>query len=289
MKKFLLICLLTLLSVSLNAQRQYRKPLKSQRQGTNLAFSDYTIGLKLGCPWSFMPDSKLSKVTYKGNIGYSFGLTAERYFPKFSLGIEGLFAQKGTEMFYDMRYQQSLSNNDIYHREFYWGYNVVSVRTPLTYYFKGTFKDDKVVPYLFIAPQVDIPMNFNIPLMRDDQILPNLPIEQTIITTYGGHGDTLKVNASPQLNISAIAGAGLMTRIPIDGSVIIVKFDVGANYGLRNIAEEGFIWKWDNNEKKLVLKENSRIIRVHDIEAHLSVIFPIKKRLRDACYYFQKK
>lgn len=287
MKRNLVISIVLLVAFSLSAQAQFRKPLKSERRESNLAFSDYTIGLKFGCPWSVMLDSELTEVTYQGNIGYSVGIVAERYFSKFSLGIEGLFAQKGTEMHYDMSYQQSLSVNGIYHREFSWGYNVVSVRTPLTYYFKGTFKDDKVIPYLFIAPQVDIPLAFNATLKQGKPVME--PTEQTTITTYGNFAETIKNNASPSLNISAIGGLGLMGRIPTDGSAIIIKFDVGANYGLRNLAEEGFIWRWDQTANKLVPKENSRIIRAHDVEAHLSVIFPIKKRLRDACYYFNKK
>ena len=287
MKRNLIIGIV-LLVASLSAQAQFMKPLKSQRQESNLAFSDYTIGVKLGCPWSVMLDSELSKVTYKGNIGYSLGIVIERYFPKFSVGIEGLFAQKGTEMNYDMSYQQSLTTNGIYHREFYWGYNVVSIRIPLTYYFKGTFRDDKVIPYVFIAPQVDIPLSFNATLKQGKPVF-EPKTEQTIVTTYSDFIDTLRINATPSMNISAIAGLGLMGRIPTDGSAIIIKFEVGANYGLRNLAEEGFIWKLDKDTKKLVPKENSRTICSHDLEAHLSVIFPIKKRLRDACYYFNKK
>ena len=288
MKRSLVISILFILAFSLSVQAQFRKPLKSQKQGANLAFSNYTIGLKLGCPWSLILDSDLTKVSYSGNIGYNIGIVAERYFPRLSVGIEGLFSQKGTKMYYDLPYQVSFNQNGIFHREYYMGYNVVSVRTPVTYYFKGAVKDDKVVPYVFIAPQVDIPLNMNATIRQGEFLYENPPT-QTTLTTYGDVVDKLvkPVNTKSLLNVSALAGVGLMARIPTETSAIIIKFDIAANYGLRNLAEEGFIWKQDPNTGKLVLKENTRSVRSHDAEANLTVIFPIKKRLHDACYIYK--
>ncbi len=289
MKKTLLIGILILFTVSLNAQGQYQKALRSSKQGTSLAFSDYTIGLKFGCPWSVMLDSKLSKVNYTGNIGYTIGLVAERYFQRISVGIEGMLSQKGTKIYYDMPYQSSLTETDIFHREYYLGYNVVSVRIPVTYYFKGAIMDDKAVPYVFIAPQVDIPMTFNATL-RNGTFLYEKPASQTTYTTYDDvvNKVTKPIDTKSLFNIGALAGIGLMGRIPTENSAIIIKFDIAANYGLRNLAEEGFIWKKDPDTGKLVLKDNIRTIRTHDVEANLTIILPIKKRLRDACFYFEK-
>jgi hypothetical protein len=290
MKRSLIIGFLLLLSVSLSAQRLFQKPLKSQKQGTNLAFSDYTIGVKLGCPWSLLLDSEISNVTYSGNIGYSLGLVVEHYYSRFSIGLEGLFSQKGTRMFYEMPYQLSLDPNDIkiFRRDFFFGYNLISVRIPLTYYFKGVIKDDKVVPYLFVAPQIDIPLNFNATI-RKGEFLFEPSLSQTTTTTYESFIDErqLPVDKNALLNISALGGVGFMARIPTESSAIIIKFDLAANFGLRNLAEEGFIWKKDKD--KLVRKENNHIIRSHDIEANLTILFPIKRRLRDACYSFDKK
>ena len=235
-------------------------------------------------------DSKFTKVTYSGNIGYNIGIVVERYFPRMSVGIEGLFSQKGTKMFYNMPYQVSLSENGIFHREFFMGYNVVSVRVPLTYYFKGTVKDDKVVPYVFAGPQVDVPLQMNATFRQGEFLFENPPT-QTTITTYGDVVDktTTSVDTKALLSTSALVGAGIMARIPTESSAIIIKFDIAANLGLRNMAEEGFIWKKDQNTGALVLKENIRTIRSHDVEANLTVIIPIKKKLRDACYNFRSK
>lgn len=295
MKKPFLIVMLLLLTVSMSAQRQFRKPLKSTKPGTNLAFSNYTVGLKLGCPWSILLNSELSEVNYLGNFGYTAGFVAERYFQRFSIGIEGLFSQKGTKMSYDMNYQVSLTTTDVFHREFFMGYNVASVRIPLTYYFKGTFKDDKVVPYVFIAPQVDIPLGFNATLGEKNGKIGFVfekPLIQHTLTSYGTITDSQEkpVDKKALLSVNALAGMGIIGRIPTEGSAIILKFDIAANYGLRNLAEEGFIWKQvtdQNGKKSLVLKDNDKTIRSHDVEANLTIIIPIKKRLHDACWNFK--
>ena len=289
MKRFLIIGILLVFVASANAQGQFSKPLKSQRQSTNLAASSNTIGVKLGCPWSLMIDSEFSHVSYAGNVGYNFGLVFEHYFSKFSIGIEGLFSQKGTKMYYDMSYQQNLTTNGIFHREYYLGFNMVSVRIPVTFYFNGAIKDDKFVPYAFIAPQFDMPLGFNA-TFRKGNFLMETPPTQTTITTYGSYYDeqTKPFDVSSLYNIGALAGVGLMTRIHTESSAIIIKFDVAANFGLRNLAEEGFIVK-KNSSGDLVLKDNVNPVRLHDAEANVTVIFPIRRRLRDACYFFDKK
>lgn len=288
MKKALFIGLLLSLSLTINAQGQFRKPLKSQRQGTNLAFSNYTVGLKLGCPWSVLIDSDLTKVTYTGNIGYTVGFVVERYFSRLSVGLEGLFSQKGTKMFYEVPYQINFTTFGTFHRELFVGYNVATVRIPLTYYFKGLVKDDKVVPYVFVAPQIDIPLPINTTL-RDGAFLFENPPMQTTLTTYGDVVDQVStpINTQALTSVNALAGLGIMARIPTETSAIIVKFDIAANFGLRNLAEEGFIWKKDASSGKLIPKENTRTIRSHDAEANLTIIIPIKKRLHDACYIYK--
>lgn len=288
MKKHALIAFLLLLSVSLSAQGRFRKPLKSQTQEIILALSDYTVGLKIGCPWSYMPDSKFTDVIHSGNFGYTFGLAIERYLQSFSVGIEGLFSQKGAKMYYDMSYQQNLTTNSFFHREMLIGYNLVSARVPVTYYFKGIFKGNKLMPYMFIAPQIDIPLGFNATL-RQGKFLFETPLKQHTITQYGSYSNTSTkdILKGALVNANALAGIGFMTTIRTENSAIIIKFDVAFNYGLRNLAEDGFIWKWDKDNKKLVRKKNERIIRSHDVEANVTLIIPIKKTLRDAGYYFE--
>ena len=287
-KTSIIITTLLLLAMSLciHAQGQFNKPLKSQKQGANLAFSDYTLGFVFGCPWSYMPKSDLHDVTYQGNIGYSAGMVAERYFNRFSLSLEGLFSQKGTKMYYEMPYQITLNNDGVYHREFYFGYNLISVRLPVSYYLKGTFKDDKVIPYFFVGPQIDIPLPFNASF-KDGKFSVDTTTYSTNITTFGNSHSEVKELVSMGLNASVLAGMGLMARIPTEGSAIIIKFNVALNYGLINLA-------WESNTDDTFFDQlgmfltGDKCIRAHDLEANLSVVFPIKRRLRDACYYLQR-
>ena len=253
-KLHILLVILLALQLNIHAQTQYRKALKSQESGGNLAISDYTVGVKLGCPWSVMPDSEIEGVTYTGYFGYTFGLVVERHFPRFSVAVEALFSQKGTRMYYDQTYQTSLTEHGTLPHSFILGYNLAAVRIPVTYYFKGTFKDDKVVPYFFIGPQVEIPLPFNATLREGKFVFED--------------------NQALHPNVSAVAGLGLMARIPLDGSAIILKLDVGGGFGVLNLAQEGY-----------TVLPKDKCIRSHTAEANLTVIIPIKRILRDACYY----
>lgn len=278
--------LLLVMSLCIPAQGQFNKPLKSQKQNANLAVSDYTIGFTVGCPWSVMTKSDLSNVKYSGNIGYSAGLLVERYFSRFSLGLEGLFSQKGTRVSYEMPYQISLNDDGVFARESYLGYNLISVRLPVSYYLKGTFKDDKVIPYFFIAPQIDLPLPFNA-AFRDGKFSYG-PVVTTTITNYGSFHDEVNHPATmdwkKSWNTGILAGVGLMARIPTEISAIIIKFNVALNYGLLNLAWE----KIDGGSPLGIFLPGDLCIRSHDVEANLSVVFPIKRQLKDACYYLQR-
>ena len=271
MKRTLLICLLfTLLCCcETYAQRQFRKPLKSSNQSM-LGFSNYNIGLKIGCPWSYMTKSDLNETTHDGHFGYLGGITAERNLGKWSIGLEGTYAQKGTKMHNEKSYQISLSQAGILKTQYEVVYNVVTVRIPFTFYLKGLINGDKVVPYFFAGPEVDIPLG---------------PSEAIITRFDGPTGENplpgKKEPFTPCLNVSAVAGTGLMTRIRFENSAIILKFDAAYNRGLMNLAvptKEAWKWPFEQQEKRIF---------AHDVEVNLSIVYPIKKILHDACYNFR--
>ena len=262
-KKSLIVILLLASLLEGYAQGQFRKPLKSQGRSSNFALSKYAIGLKGGCPWSVMPSYDLQHVTYDGYFGYAAGLVIERYFGSFSIALEGLFSKKGTEMYYDSPYQISLNTTGTFHKDFALDFRTITARIPVAYYFKGIFKDDMLVPFLFLGAQVDYPLEKT--------------TESTTTTTYGSNSmvEPNTVNLSP--NASGLVGLGLLTRIPMGGTALLFKLDIAANYGLIDLAAQKFTLKNDNG-----------CIRLHDIEANASIIVPIKKRLHDACYSFRR-
>ena len=273
MKRLLLIGLLLTLFCRCEtyAQRQFRKPLKSTSQSM-LGFSNYNIGLKIGCPWSYMTKSDLSETTHDGHFGYLGGITAERNLGKWSIGLESTYAQKGTKMHNEKPYQISLTQEGILRTQYEVAYNVVTVRVPFTFYFKGMIGDDKIIPYLFAGPEIDIPVSTS----------------EAILTRFDGpNGDHplpgRKESFVPCLNVSMAAGLGLMTRVRFENSAVILKFDAAYNRGLMNLAvptQEAWKWPFEHQEKSIF---------AHDVEINFSIVYPIKKILHDACYNFRSK
>lgn len=272
MKRKLLIGLLliALCCIEAHAQRQFRKPLKSSNQSM-LGFSNYNIGLKVGCPWSYMTKTDLRKTTYDGHFGYLFGIGAERNLGRWSIGLEGTYAQKGTVMHNEKQYQISLLKTGTLKTRYEVVYNVVGIRIPITHYFKGTFPDDKLVPYLFVGPELDIPLGSS----------------KAIITRFDGeNGDhplpEKREPFTPCPNVSVVAGLGLMTSIRFENSAIILKLDAAYNRGLLNLSvptKEAWKWPFEEQDPKVF---------AHNMEINFSIVYPIKKILHDACYNFRK-
>lgn len=251
------------------AQRQFRKPLKSNNYQSILGFSNYNIGLKIGCPWNYLTKSDLNATVNEGHFGYLVGFIGERNLGKWSVAIESTFAQRGTKMYNERRYQISFTQFGTLRTEYEVAYNVVTARIPITYYFKGVIKEDHVVPYVFAGPEIDIPLRKVLAVTRryegpnGDIPLPENPHE-----------------FQPGINVSMAAGVGLMSKIRFENSAIIFKIDAAYNRGLMNLGvptKEALNW---------LFKEQDRQIFAHNLEVNFSIVYPIKKILHDACYNF---
>ena len=97
-------------------------------------------------------------------------------------------------------------------------------------------RDDKIVPYVFAGPEVDIPLGFNFDLLK-------LSLDNVAAITQQFDGPTgenplpLKKEAfKPGLNVGLVAGLGFMTKIRFENSAILFKFDAAYNRGLMNLA-----------------------------------------------------
>lgn len=280
-KRFVILILFALACLTqVQAQGQFRKPLKSTSY-SQLGVSNYNVGLKLGCPWSYLDKSDLSETTIQGNFGYLVGLFGERNIGKWSVGLEACFAQRGTNMFNETEYQISLNEDGMVRTTYTLAYNVVTVRVPVTYYFKGLIKDDKVIPYLFVGPEVDIPLPFNFDLM-------GFSLDTVAAVTQKYDGPTgehfyyeQRDSFEPGLNVSIVGGLGLMSKIRTENSAFYLKFDVAYNRGLFNMAvPTSEAWKW-------LFEDQGTTLFMHDVEASLSIVIPIKKILHDACHNIQ--
>jgi len=282
-KLFVIGALILLASTTCLAQRQFSKPLKSTSE-SKLGFSNYNVGLKMGCPWGFMTKSDLHETVNDGNFGYLLGLTAEWNFGRWSMGLESTFAQKGTKMHNEVPYQIALSAPlGTLKTKYQVAYNVVTVRIPFTYYFKGVVKEDKVVPYVFAGLETDIPLGFNLNLWPFSYESPSMAITQQFDGPLGEDPLPLKEEPFyPGINVSAVAGLGLMTQVRLENSSIIFKLDAAYNQGLMNLAvptKEAWKWPFESQEKRIF---------ANDVEINFSIVFPIKKTLHDACYFFER-
>ena len=247
-----------------------------------LGFSNYNIGVKLGCPWSYMTKSDLVKTVNEGHFGYLIGITGERNLGKWSVAVESALAQKGAKMHNDKTYQISLLQYGTLKTQYEVAYNVLTVRIPVSYYFKGMIRDDKIVPYVFAGPEVDIPLGFNFDLLK-------LSLDSVAAITQQFDGPTgenplpQKIEAfKPGINVSMVAGLGFMTKIRFENSAILFKFGVAYNRGLMNLAvptEEAWKWPFETQDKRIF---------ANDVEVSVSIVYPIKKILHDACYNFRK-
>lgn len=240
------------------AQQQFRKPLRSPSETNSMG--KYYLGVKMGCPWSVLTKSDLDNTTYSGHWGYLAGVSGECFFNRFSLGLETCWAQKGTRMHRESIYQVSLNQNGTIIKEISVSYNVINIRVPATYYLTSIMGRKKPIPYLFVAPTVDIPVPFT---------------RATLENTVTGTQSTSTIQTIyPGLNAGVAAGLGMMTALPMGGSTMLMKLDLGMNQGLINMATK-------------TIKEEGVVILSQSLEASITLLFQLKKRLHDACHSFR--
>lgn len=266
-KYTILIVIFILISSGIDAQVRFRKPLKSSQE-KQTGFSDYNIGLKVGCPWSILHNPELSKSVYDGHFGYLAGIVVERKFSRFSVALEGTFAQKGTKMHNVRDYQISLSQTGTLRTELSTAYNVITIRVPFIYYLNKLSGNSKMLPYVFVGPEVDLPSPVNIRFTEGTFSVDSL---STLSVSYGENTLPVTTTFKPMINVSAVVGAGTVFQIPTVGSNLLLKVDAAVNLGQLN-------------------QTTTADVRLfgHSLELSVSLLFPIKKRLLDGCYYLSK-
>lgn len=264
------------------AQRGFAKPAQSS-QKTKSSLGDYSLGLKIGCPWNMMPISRLDNTRYTGLFGYLIGISGERNFKHLSIGLEGAFAQKGTRMRNSKYFQTSLDDYDyplsgVLVSQYTLAYNVFTVRAPITWHFVSRAGTETVVPYIFLGPEMDLSSRKHLTITDGFHFHYGDPLcvikkKEIIDGNMGGDwiSDTIPTKVGV-INTSIVGGAGVMITLPTDFSTLYLKADIAVNYGLNNLAA--------NNEGS---------IRAHDVEINFKLVYPLKKRLHDASWSFRQR
>ncbi len=269
-----LLLFVTMLATSAKAQPAFRKPVKEAEYRSS--YSNYHLGLKLGCPWSHLMKSDITP-HYLGHFGGQLGITAERNFRSLSVGVEVLWAQRGTKMYGQSTFQSSLHDIDTMRYELAIAYDVVTLRVPLTWYLLPP-ASTKVTPYLFVAPAFEHGLKKTLNRQLDSlftQPFTDPSITHTEIVSGRDPVETTNSWEPPLYDVTVVAGTGVMVNLPVKSVALHLKMDVGINLGVLNLA---------NKE----LKEQGVSIHSGGLEAGLTLLFDINPPLRDACYYFNK-
>lgn len=256
------------------AQQQFRKPLRSSFESNSLAGKNF-IGIKMGTGWNVLSKNDLSKTTYPGHWGFLVGISGEHLFNQFSAGLDVCWTQRGTRMHHQSVFQISLNEEGTITKEITAAYDVLSISIPLTYYLSNLNQGKRIIPYLYLAPSLDIPLPYC--FRWDDEQGKLLFSEPTITTMTQIATNTTYTNQvfSSRLDTHVSAGIGLLWRIPAGGYDFRLKVSAGCHQGLINLATDH-------------LKNEGIVILSQSLEAAISLMFQLKKPLHDACFGFQK-
>lgn len=256
-------------------QRQYQKQLRSSLE-TNSTLGKFYVGVSVGCPWSRLSITNLNETSNRGHVGYLVGLHAEHFFKNFSVGLNASLTQRGTKMKNKQEYQISLNQNGLMDKTMTIVYDVAAIRIPFSYYLNGVTSNKRVIPYLFVMPELDLPMPFSIH-GKGNSWIPSIqtPMIETTSIIDQGQATVVSETAHPKMDVGVAVGAGLLFLVHSEGSSMLVKLNAGINACFLDQASDA-------------LKEKEISVFSQNLELSATVMFRLKKPLRDAGYYFSR-
>jgi len=126
-----------------------------------------------------------------------------------------------------------------------------------------------MIPYVFAGPEVNLPSPVNIRYTDGEFTVDELAYMHI---TYGDNMQTVEESFKPLVNVSAVAGGGMVFQIPTSGSNLLLKVDAALNIGLLNQTRISDVRIYGNS-----------------LELCVSLLFPIKKRLFDGCHFLEDR
>lgn len=296
MRKISIILALTLatsFSLQVNAQR-FNRALSSQQ--IVMDYSKWNIGVKGGLLINDQIWSNLHVPKHTYHFGPIGGLVVE-YCPNphdyplgghFTIGLEALYAIRGTNMTYDHVFLTSYSQTGYTKNEYHSTLNCLEGRIPFTFYFSV---QENLKPYLVVAPTVTYVMGGSINWKKQYITWPteggDLADSKTV---YEATADVGRANMR-NLDVGIDVGAGLWWRYLTKHYYFIFKFEVAYNYGFIDSFSPQEKLKSDGTvdvEEQLGLGDLTYdpvgTRHTHSLEVTASVLFPIKKILKGACH-----
>ncbi len=295
MRKISIIFALTLVSVfslSVNAQR-FNRAISSPQ--IVMDYSTWNVGVKGGLLINDQIWSNLHVPKHNFHFGPVGGLVVE-YCPNphgyplgghFTIGLEALYAIRGTNMTYDHVFLTSYTQTGYTKNEYHSTLNCLEGRIPLTFYFST---QENLKPYFMVAPTVSYIMGGTLNWKKHYVTWPvgNEDIAETK-NVYEATADVGEANMK-KLDVGLAVGAGVWWRYITRHYYFIFKFEVAYNYGFidsfspqEKLKEDGSVDVQEQLGLGDLVYDPVGTRHTQSFEVTASVMFPIKKLLKGAC------
>lgn len=276
MKKHLLFLILEVFIVA-SSQAQFAKPLRN-RNHISSNKSLFSVGVTGSYAANDMIYTAVNKSILTPYLAPTFGLAVEwNTMNSVSIGLDASYAMHGAREVFATEFLTSYTTSTFARVHYTMVMNGVEARFPITYYFGY---DESIKPYLYVAPRFTLWLNGDVKWERsyDDESYAPLVYESELND----------VTIDPY-DLSAVAGVGLCTRILINRTQLYVKFDLSYglsvlnNFSQHEEAEDIEFQGWGDIEHETLGKRY-----LQNVEARLTLMMPLRKRLKDACAFDQK-
>ena len=277
MRKCLILLLLGCFSVA-SVEAQFAKPLKHKVVGQR-EVSPFSIGVTGSLSANDMIYNAVDKSKLTPYLAPTFGLAAEwNVMNGIALGLDASYAMRGTNDVFATEFLTSYTTTTFARVKYTMNMNGVEIRIPITYYIG---RGEVVKPYVYVAPRFNLWLNGNVIWERtyDDESYPPIVYESELN----------KATIAP-FDLGAVAGLGLCGRISMGHSQAFVKFDLSygisalSNFSQQEVDETVNFQGWGDIEHETLGKRH-----LHNLEARLTLLMPLRKPLKGACAFNQEQ
>ena len=277
MRKCLILLLLGCLSVA-SVQAQFAKPLKHKVVGMR-EVSPFSIGVTGSFAANDMIYTAVDKSKLTPYLAPTFGFAAEwNVMNGIAVGLDASYAMRGTNEVFATEFLTSYITTTFARVKYTMAMNGIEIRVPVTYYIG---RSEAVKPYVYMAPRFHLWLNGNVKWERtyDDESYTPLVYESELN----------KATIAP-FDLGAVVGLGLCGRITMAHAQAFVKFDF--SYGISALSDfsqlevdEAVTFQgWGGIEHETLGKRH-----LHNLEARLTLLMPLRKPLKGACAFNQEQ
>ena len=217
-------------------------------------------------------------------FGPTFGLAVEwNTLKRMSVGMELAYAQRGAYKSFATEILTSYSTSTFSYVNYTMMLSALELRIPIAYYLGY---HEFIRPYLFVAPRLDLWMSGDLSWVRSYGNNAYKPLE---------FKPKLTDAMIAPFDVSAVAGVGLCGRLMWGRTRFFVKFEL--SYGISVMSNFSSKEVKAAEEASSATVSNPLIIQgwgdlaheelgrryLHNVEARLSLLIPLRTHLKDAC------